>query len=70
MDVADFGSAGAVAFASRFSGAFDQPGIGDKILDRSKALDVVDLVEDNQGQDFTDAVHGTKQLKSPNAAST
>src|ERR1043166_9443937 len=64
MDVADFRSGRAVAFASRLPGAFDQPSMGDKVLDCGKAFDVVDLVEHDQGHNPADAVHGTKPLKS------
>ena len=64
MHVTDLFAGTAVAFTSRFPGAFDQPGIGDKVLDCGEALDVVDLVEHDQGQNPTDAVHGTKPVKS------
>ena len=36
-------------FPADFFGARDQPGIGDEVLDRGKAVDIMDLVEDDQG---------------------
>jgi hypothetical protein len=39
-----------VSLSCRLLGALDQPGIGNKVLDRGKAIDVVDLVEDDQGK--------------------
>ncbi len=39
----------------------DQTAVGDEILDRGKALDGFDLVEDDQGQDSADPGNGLKQ---------
>mgnify|MGYP000256458682 CR=1 FL=1 len=61
MDVADLSSREAVAFAGGISRAFDEPGIGDKVLDGGETVDVVDFVEDDQGEDLADAGHGTDQ---------
>jgi len=47
MHVTDFGSLGAVAFAGRLFGAFDQPSIGDKVLDCGEAVDLMNFVEDD-----------------------
>ncbi len=61
MNVADLGSRDTVALACGFFREFHQPGIGGKVLDCGEALDVMDLVEDNPGEDLADARRGTKQ---------
>ena len=40
-----------------------QPCVGDEITDLWEAVDVVDFVEDHQGEDFPDAVNSAKQVK-------
>jgi len=39
-----------------------QPCVGDEVTDLWEAVDVVDLVEDHQGDDFTDAGYTAKQV--------
>ena len=42
--------------------ALHQPCVGDEIADSWEAVDVVDFVEDHQGEDFPDAGDGAKQV--------
>lgn len=56
MDIADLLSARAGAFAGRFFGALDQTAVGDKVLDGGKAIDIVNLIEENQAENFADAM--------------
>ncbi len=39
-----------------------QPCVGDEVTDLWEAVDVVDLVEDHQGEDFPDAGDTAKQV--------
>jgi hypothetical protein len=61
MSVTDLFTAGAVFFAVGFLDALDQPAIRDEILDRGKACDRFDLVEEDQGEDSADPWDGLKQ---------
>ena len=42
--------------------ALHQPCVGDEVADSWEAVDVVDFVEDHQGEDFSDAGDGAKQV--------
>jgi hypothetical protein len=57
MDVADLLAPGALPFVVRFLGALDQPTIRHEILHARKARDVLNLVEETQGQNRSDAWH-------------
>ncbi len=59
MDVADFIIFGAGLFACRFSGAFDEAAIRDEVLDSGEAMDVVDFVEEDEGEDLSDIGDGS-----------
>jgi hypothetical protein len=54
MDVADLVVWAGPALASRFMGAFHQPSVGKEVSHCGEAVDVVDFVEDDQGQGFSD----------------
>ena len=43
-------------------GALHQPCVGDEVADSWKAVDVVDFVEDHQGEDFPDPGNSAKQV--------
>ena len=58
MGVADLPPARAETLAGGFPGALDEAGVGGEVLDRGEAVDVVDLVEDRQGEDLADAGQG------------
>ena len=62
MDATDLFDGRSVSFACRLFGALDQPGIGDKVLDCGETVDVMDLVEDDQGQALTDGLNGRVNL--------
>ena len=64
MHIADLFTRSSVSLSCRLFGALDQPGIGDEVLDRREAVDVVDLIEDDQGQYLTDAGHRAKPVES------
>ena len=57
VDVADLGAGGAITLAGRLLGALDEPGVGDEVLDPGEAVDLADLVEDDQGEDLSDPRH-------------
>jgi len=61
MRVADLITVGSVYFTVGLFGAFDQPAVGDEILDRGEALDGFDLVKDDEGQDSTYSGNGLKK---------
>jgi hypothetical protein len=42
--------------------ALHQPCVGDEVTDLWEAVDVVDLVENHEGEDFPDAGNSTKQM--------
>src|SRR4030042_487838 len=50
------------AFARRLVSALHQPCVGDEVADSWKAVDVMDFVEDHQGEDFPDAGNSAKQV--------
>ena len=59
--VAELGPAQALDFAGAGDGAFDQPAVGQEVLDGGKAGDVADLIENGGGEVFADAGHGLEQ---------
>jgi hypothetical protein len=63
--VADFGAAGAVGLPGGFPLALEEAAVRDEVLYMLKALDGVDFVEDDHGQDVTDAVDGLEQDDGP-----
>jgi hypothetical protein len=63
MDVADFVARGAIAFAGRLLGAFDQSGIGEEVADLLEASDSVDFIEYDESEDFADAWYGVQQVQ-------
>ena len=64
MDVSHLRPTGAEHFAGRLLLAFDEPGVGRKLLDPTEARDVVNLVEDRQGQDLPNARHRSQAVES------
>jgi len=63
VGVTDLGTRGAVSCACGFIRAFDQAAIGDKILHPWETLDVMNLVEQNEAQDFSDPGHDLEQVQ-------
>ena len=61
MRVADLFAGEAIVFPGRLATALDQAAIGDKLLHALEAVDVVNLVENGQGQDLADA--GTERSR-------
>src|SRR5262249_16790603 len=59
----DLVAAAALPLAGRLVAAADQPGVGEELADRGEAADVVDLVEQDQGQDLADAGHGAQAVE-------
>ena len=55
VGVTDLFTAGSVFFAVGLFDALDQRAVGDEILDGGEAVDVFDLVKDDETQDFADA---------------
>ena len=49
--------------AGRFPGTGDEPAIGDEVAHGGKAGDVMDFLEDDQGEDLTDAVYGLEKIE-------
>ena len=58
VGVPDFFAGRAQAFARRFLGTLDQATIGDEILHRRKAINVVNFVEQHEAEDLADPRHG------------
>jgi hypothetical protein len=59
----DLRAGDAIAFASRFFRTFDQAAVGDTILHAWEPPDVMDLVEQDQTQDFPDPRYGAEQVQ-------
>jgi hypothetical protein len=57
MDIADLPARRAQPFVVRLLGAFDQPAVGDEILHPRKAGDVVDFIEEDQGENLANPRH-------------
>jgi len=64
MGITDFLARGAVAFAGGLFRAFDESAVGDEVLHARESVDVVDLVEDDKGEYFADAVDGSQAIES------
>ena len=63
MGITDFLARGTVAFTGGLFGAFDESAVGDEVLHARESVDVVDLVEDDKGEYFADAVDGSQTVK-------
>jgi hypothetical protein len=63
MDSADLFACSPQSFAVRFFGAFHQPTIGDEILHAGKAGDILNLIQNHQGQNLSDPGHGLEPRK-------
>src|SRR4030042_930084 len=50
--------------------ALHQPAVGRELLDAREALDIVDLVQDREGQDLPDARDGPEQLEAVRIVAT
>ena len=57
MGVADLRTCVPVVLAVGLLGAFHQPAVGHELLHPREAVDIVDLVEEHQGQDLADPRH-------------
>ena len=63
MDVSDFPSTGPEPLTGRFLGALDEPGVRGEVLDCGEPADVVNLVEDGEGEDLADAGNTPEQME-------
>ena len=63
MGIADLTVFGAKLLTAGFSGAFDQAAIGDEVLDPVKAVDVLNLIQDDQAEDFPDSGEAPEQIE-------
>ena len=63
VDVADLLAPRPELLAGGLLRALDQAGVGGEVLDGGEALDVVDLVEDCQGEDLADAREGAEPVE-------
>lgn len=63
IGVADLAPGGAIRLACRLFFAFDQTAIGGEVLHGWKALNGMDLVEDHQGENLTNARRRTQQYQ-------
>src|SRR5262249_25799421 len=63
VGVADLVAAGALLLARRLVGAADQPGVGQGLPHRGEATDVVNLVQEDEGQDLADAGHRAEAME-------
>src|SRR5262245_19757418 len=61
--VADLLAGVTIVLPGRLTTALDQTTVGDKVLHAVEAGDVVNLVEDGQGQDLADAGNGAEQVE-------
>ena len=59
MDVTDLAVFGAGLFPCGLPGAFDQTAVGDEVLDAGEAVDIVDLIEEDEGEDLSDSGDGS-----------
>jgi len=62
MDISDLVVWAPLTLAPRLMSAFHQPCVGDEVANRGKTVDVVDLVEDHQGQGFPYTGNTAKQM--------
>ncbi len=63
VGIADFAVFGSGFLSAGFPGAFDQAAIGDKVLDPLKPGNVMDFIQNDQAQDFSDAGNAPKQME-------
>src|SRR5215208_4520746 len=63
--LADLGPSGLLHLARGLMPAFDQTGVGEKVLDAGEPLEVVDLVEQSQGQNLADSRDGAQEVEGP-----
>jgi len=56
MGVADLLAAVTLSLPGGFFGALDQPGIGSEVLNPGEAVDLVDFIEHDHGEDWPDAM--------------
>jgi hypothetical protein len=63
MDVTDLFTRGTVTLAGGFFSALDEPGIGDEVLNAWESPDVVDLIENDEGEDLADAMYCAKEME-------
>src|SRR5262249_52855644 len=63
VGVADLVAAGALLLAGRLVAAADQPSVGEKRADLGEAANVMNLVQQDQGQNLADAGYGTQAVK-------
>jgi hypothetical protein len=63
MGVADFVALGAIGFASGFGFTLDQANIGREFLNGLKALDIADLVKDNDRQNTAHTGNGAQHTE-------
>ncbi len=61
MGVTDLLAAVALPLSGRLFGALDQPGIGSKVLDPGKSIDLVDFIEHDHGKDRPDAMDRSEE---------
>ena len=61
--VPDFFARGALAFARGFPGTLDQAAVGDEILHPGKAVNIMNFIEHDQGQDFPHPRDGTQAVE-------
>ena len=60
VGVADLFSRGANDLACRFLCTFDESAVGDEVLYSGKPVNVVDLIENSEAEDSSDARNGTE----------
>ena len=63
MNVADLFAGEPIVFPGRLATALHQAAIGDKLLHTGETRDVVNLVENGQGQDLADAGDRAEQIE-------
>src|SRR5688572_21047746 len=63
MNVANLFAGEAIVLPSRLATALDETTVGDKLLHTGETRDVMDLVENSQGQDLTDAGDRAEQIE-------
>jgi hypothetical protein len=60
--LANFGAGGPVAFAGRFFGPFAHAAVGDNILDAGQTRAVMELLQQDEAQEFANAGHRVAQI--------
>jgi len=64
VDVSDLSAGAFEAFAGGLLDTLDQAGVGGEVLYPWEAVNVVDLVEDDEREDFSNAVDSAKEVES------